>query len=400
MLFAHIKNGEQNQVKQTLAVHVRNTAKYAAENLKTCGLYHAGYTAGLLHDLGKAKQDFQQYIQDAADGKQVVRGSVNHSYASLIWLWKHYHGEKNTIEEQCACEVLAYCVGAHHGLFNPISEDGEDGFEYRLNKLCSTGEFLKESIGYEESVPHFFSECVEEKEVEKHFFMATSEVQSFIEKIKDDKRFPTSAKGKTSERKFAVGMLCRLVLSGLIDADFHDTADFMQGVCTNGCLHIEQNFWEKQLKYMENKLHGMPQDKINVARNDISNQCRAFAEKKGGIYRLSVPTGSGKTLATLRYALAHAMEYQKQQIFFVIPLLSVIDQNAKVIRDNIEDKEAILEHHSNVIRTTDDVEDMDKYQTLTQNWKNPIIITTLVQMLNTLFSGKLSCVRRFHSLCN
>lgn len=65
-----------------------------------------------------------------------------------------------------------------------------------------------------------------------------------------------------------------------------------------------------------------------------------------GIYRLNVPTGAGKTLCTLRYALAHAEKYNKKRIIFIIPLLSVFDQNVKVIQDFLPNKSEILEHHS------------------------------------------------------
>ena len=124
----------------------------------------------------------------------------------------------------------------------------------------------------------------------------------------------------------------------------------------------------------------------------------------GGLYRLSVPTGGGKTLSSLRAALAHAEKHKKSRIFFVIPLLSILDQNAKVIRANIEDDSIILEHHSNVISESkaSDSEnktiETDKNKLLTENWDSPIVITTLVQFLNTLFDGRTSCIRRFHSL--
>ena len=35
-----------------------------------------------------------------------------------------------------------------------------------------------------------------------------------------------------------------------------------------------------------------------------------------------------------------------------------------------------------------------------ESWDAPIIITTLVQLLNTLFDGKTTSIRRFQALCN
>lgn len=44
--------------------------------------------------------------------------------------------------------------------------------------------------------------------------------------------------------------------------------------------------------------------------------------------------------------------------------------------------------------------DAEKYRKLTENWDCPIIVTTAVQMLNTLFSGQKSSIRRMYTLCN
>ena len=88
---------------------------------------------------------------------------------------------------------------------------------------------------------------------------------------------------------------------------------------------------------------------INQVRQYISDCCCTFGKRKPGIYRLTVPTGSGKTLSSLRYALSHAAEFGKKRIIFIIPLLSVLDQNSRDIRKHLDADGMILEHHSNMI---------------------------------------------------
>lgn len=128
-------------------------------------------------------------------------------------------------------------------------------------------------------------------------------------------------------------------------------------------------------------------------------RCKAFAERKSGIYRLNVPTGAGKTLSSLRYALRHAAVWNKSRIIFTVPLLSILDQNAAVIRDFIGDDRIVLEHHSNVIQ--EDVQEKAiERSVLEASWEAPIIITTMVQLLNTMFDGRTGCIRRFHALCD
>ena len=140
---------------------------------------------------------------------------------------------------------------------------------------------------------------------------------------------------------------------------------------------------------------------IQSARRIISQQCRQAADSTVGIYRLNVPTGAGKTLSALRFALAHSKAHGKSRIIFTSPLLSILEQNASVIREYVGDDGMILEHHSNVIQPEEDSEELDKAELLMETWdSSPIIITTLVQLLNTMFSGKTSCIRRFHALCD
>ena len=158
--------------------------------------------------------------------------------------------------------------------------------------------------------------------------------------------------------------------------------------------------WFTLLTQTEEKLNTLPsKTPIDQARRTISNQCRQAAEQPGGVFRLNVPTGGGKTLSSLRFALAHARRHRKQRIIFTSPLLSILDQNAKEIKKYIQNDSLILEHHSNLVCTEETDQQLDERELFTETWDAPVIITTLVQLLNTLFSGKTSAIRRFHSLC-
>ena len=136
-----------------------------------------------------------------------------------------------------------------------------------------------------------------------------------------------------------------------------------------------------------------------VAACCLTADYRDFADKPKGIYRLNVPTGGGKTLGSLRYALAHAEKHNLKRLIFVSPLLSILEQNAAVIREYIGDDSLILEHHSNVVLSNQTSEQLDERELLLQSWESPIVITTLVQLLNSMFGGKTSSIRRFQALC-
>ena len=381
---AHKKISEGIAVEQTLEEHSRNAAEIAKKCLEPVGLPNVGYLAGLLHDVGKCKKEFQIYLEDGSKR----RGSVNHTFAGCRMILERFHSkEKLESFRDVTAELLAYAIGAHHGLFDCVDKDGKSGFEHRLHQ---------EKIAYEESRDTFFSQCANDSEIEALFERASEELEPVYEAIKK-----MLVAERAEESSFYLGVLARLLLSAVMEGDRKDTAAFMRIGEQRASAVPSENFWRIYLERMEEALQKFPRNNpIQEARARISEQCRRFAENPGGIYRLNVPTGAGKTLSSLRYALAHAKKWGKSRIVFVSPLLSILEQNSKAIRDAIKDDSIILEHHSNVIKDDYSDEELDERELAVENWEKPIIITTLVQLLNVFFEGRSSAVRRFHSLCN
>lgn len=390
---AHIQRDSSGKIiaVQSVSEHCLNTAKHAAVALAPVGLSAAGEMAGLLHDLGKYSAQFQTYIKDGV-GK---RGSVNHVYAGVRLLLERYHHEPPEDLSDIAAELLALAVGGHHGgLFDCVDDQQKNGFQHRMTK---------KEIGYEEARGHFFRLCIGQEELDQRFQAALRELTSVLEHIRAMTGEEASDERYDQETAFYSGLLARLLLSAVIEGDRRDTAIFMNGAVFPPARSSEEleQLWSTLLTRTEEKLAALPsKTPIDQARNAISNQCRQAAEQPGGVLRLNVPTGGGKTLSGLRFALAHARRHRKQRIIFTSPLLSILDQNAKEIRTYIQDDGLILESHSNLVRTDENDQQLDKQELLTETWESAIIITTLVQLLNTLFSGKTTCIRRFHSLCN
>ena len=79
MFKAHI-NGDRIQTCKT---HCFNVAEYAMQNVEGIGIDNISYLCGLLHDAGKCTEEFNNYIEAAARGDNVARGSVIHSFAGL-----------------------------------------------------------------------------------------------------------------------------------------------------------------------------------------------------------------------------------------------------------------------------------------------------------------------------
>ena len=387
-LFAHIAEKNGMRIEQSLSEHCVQTAKYAAESLQNIGFFHMAYLAGLLHDMGKATKKYNDYLEDAFAGKPVVRGSVNHTFAGVIYLFENYHHKEASAESQLAAEIISYAIGGHHGLFDCVDFDEKNGFMHRLNKD-------REELCYEEAQSNFFEQVTSREKVKELFNESLQEFNSLFNQFKSD-----YAKDK-SKVFFQLGLFARLLLSAVIYGDRRDTVEFMEGLAfhSNGAINwkLEKSYFEHQLMRFNVK------SDMNLIRKEISERCLSFAERPTGVYKLNVPTGAGKTLSTLRYALAHAEKYHKNKIIFIIPLLSVLDQNVKVIREYVQNEKIVMEHHSNIViekEAQKDKDELDLYEVLTENWDSPIIVSTLVQFLDILFAHKTSMIGRMRALCD
>lgn len=387
-LFAHLTNKSGIREEQSLRAHCVRTAEYASACVENIGFYHMAYLAGLLHDMGKATKKYNDYLEAAFAGEPVVRGSVNHTFAGVIYILENFHTELASPIDKLTAEIISYAIGAHHGLFDCVDLEGKNGFLHRLRKD-------KAELCYEEAQHNFLQQVADKKEIERLFRKATEEFQILFEKLKID------WEKKSQKIFFQIGLFVRLLLSCVIYGDRRDTAEFMEGIAS---LKEKPVSWLSEKEYLEHKLSQFDQTSpINQVRSIISDQCLETAERSVGIYRLNVPTGAGKTLCTLRYSLAHAERFHKKRIIFIIPLLSVLEQNVKVIREFVQDENLILEHHSNVISEKEFVDDhaeLDEYEILTENWESPIVISTLVQLLNILFTHKTSAIGRMRALCD
>lgn len=386
---AHIRKVDGKKYIQTVEEHCHGVAEIAAELLRDIGLEKTAYLAGIIHDLGKFSENFKNYIEKAADGEKVQRGSVNHTFAGVRFLLEKHSDEQLSGFSDIVLEILAYAVGAHHGLFDCVDDNNNNGFTKRIQK---------EGIDYLNAAQEFLKICCSKQDIEdllkqseKEFFPVFNE----IEKLADN----ADAKIQNTQITFYIGFLARLILSAIIEADRSDTSQFMNGYSEKTVKNISE-IWINCIKNVEQKLSTMPLDKpINETRAQISALCAEAGNLESGIYRLNLPTGAGKTLTSLRYALHHALKHNKKRIIFTMPLLSIIEQNAGIIHEYIGNEDILLEHHSNVIET-DETGELDKRELLIESWNVPIIITTMVQLLNTLFAGKTSNIRRMQALCN
>ncbi len=342
---------------QSLQEHILNTANLIKEFADVFGCADTAYITGLLHDLGKYTTAFQDYLTRSLRGEKVTRGEVIHALQGAKFI-------AESVKDPVIMDIIGNIIASHHGgLFDNIT-DGDRTLFHKTNKN-------ENLLNYEEA-KRIFCPSINESDIR-------SELINFCQKCQT----------KNLNTHFMLHLLTKVLFSCLIDADRCDAAGLSP--------KIIQPDWAMLIQHLENFLERIPnKSTLDNIRSRISEQCKEMGSRQPGIYTLSIPTGGGKTLSSLRFSLEHARLNGMKRIIYVIPYLSILDQTAKIFREIFMDDELILEHHSN-IEIMNDEED-EHYQLLTSRWDSPIIVTTMVQFLETIYSNKSSKLRKFHNM--
>jgi CRISPR-associated helicase Cas3/CRISPR-associated endonuclease Cas3-HD len=351
-IYAHTKrdsfgNNLPKEQWQTLDDHLTSVAELAGDFAADIGAKDLAYTAGLLHDVGKATEKFQDRLcgsREQADHK---------TYGAQIALQRY----KNL------GNILPYVIAGHHnGLPDWASENAHKGLKEMLafpqQPLLCDPPTTKENI-----FPAQQSQAV------------CADYQSFY-----------------------LTMLIRIVFSCLVDADYLDTERFVneeqsaeRQSDTNKNIDLLATLFEPKLRKL---LSHTLDSKTNISRNIVLKDCLAAADLPQGLFSLTVPTGGGKTLSSLAFAIKHAQKHNKKRIIYAIPFTSITEQNADVFRE-IFGENNLLEHHSN----RGDSESRQA-RLAAENWDAPLVVTTNVQLLESLFAAKTSRARKVHNIAN
>lgn len=395
---------------QSVKTHLVEVGALAAGYASKIGQSDVGFLVGLLHDFGKFSQAFQDYMQliiqqavssfdpdiDDVDVKS-LKGKIDHSSAGAQWVFQHLlpvalrcfpeNGSSDKKLAIAAIQILALCIASHHsGLIDCLPSENGPGFLNRIRKA--------------DDLTHL-QECMKSADTE---ILAKAEslgsadfIKSVVDKLKQHSSEAFEHSGIV--RAFNLGFYAKFLFSCLIDADRVNSADF-ENPDYSQYRHLKPD-WALACQRIEAFVTTLKaRNTVDDIRKQISDNCLKHAGDAQGIYSLTVPTGGGKTYSSLRFALHHAKKHQLDRIFYIIPYTSIIEQNAEAIRNVLHrDDDArpwVLEHHSNL-----EPEQQTWHSKLvSENWDAPIVLTTMVQFLETLLSGGTRGVRRLHQLAN
>lgn len=364
--FAHSTSLQDQADWQALALHLNAVARLARERAEVFWAGELGAIMGLLHDVGKYTQEFQDKLR----GESI---QVDHATRGAMLAVERYG---------MPGYFLAYGVAGHHsGLANGLEGGERRGLKERLRGL---------------GLPSL--DAAWEKEI------ALPGVFPYRPKWEKSMGGPL----------FTAAFFARMLYSCLVDADYLDTEAYYEGVeapgqgAGRGALRGLASPGLTDLRQrLEAHLAGLPTEgEVNRLRRHILEAVRAKAPERRGLFSLTVPTGGGKTLASLAFALDHALQHGLRRVIYVIPYTSIIEQTARVFRAALGDlgERAVLEHHSAFAPPKLTREEAERYQTQAklrlamETWDAPIVVTTAVQFFESLFAARPGPCRKLHNI--
>jgi CRISPR-associated endonuclease/helicase Cas3 len=329
-----------------LVEHLRSTSALARRFADPFGAGDLAAALGLLHDAGKADCGWQERLLTA----EVRGGPVGGDHKTL-----------GTVLLLTAAKRAALAIQGHHG--------GLGSFEEDLRPLVG----VALSPAARAASERLLSELPEARDI-----------------IAGPPLIPASW-----STRLVLEMGIRLAFSALVDADHLDTAAHFAGLAGPTPAHpadmaaLLRRFEDRRTA----QLTGRASSEVNRLRAELYEAAVTAAAGPTGLYRLPAPTGSGKTMTAAAFGLHHAARHGKARVIVAVPFITITEQNAQVYRDLLGE-ENVIEHHSGV--------DPDDHRSRlgVENWDGPFIVTTTVQLFDSLFGRKPGRSRKVHRLAN
>lgn len=371
--FAHSLPGRPESDWEPLEVHLREVAEGsggcggAAGFAEPFGAAELGRLAGLWHDLGKFAPQFQSYIRASAAGVPAAR--VDHSTAGALLATRR--------SADSAAGVLAFVIAGHHA-----------GLADLGSPQCADRSCLVQRLTHAPT--------------EAEAALASAPVSLVGEPLPPLPAWVSN--GLVAPLRLA--LFIRMLFSCLIDADRLATENFCNpergqsraaaGAASMGQLRAVLD--DHLASFSAN--HSGVRAPVDSLRADLLRACRGAAERPPGLFSLTAPTGSGKTLSSMAFALRHAELHGMRRVIYALPFTSVTEQNAAVFRGALGalGEHVVLEHHSAYRPQMDDEDHPTELwrRLATENWDAPVVVTTNVQLLESLFAWRPSDCRKLH----
>jgi CRISPR-associated endonuclease/helicase Cas3 len=397
--------------RNSLRAHLLSTAfgwgKPGNQDLSTLQ-----FLGGLLHDAGKARWRWQQYIRhcNGSGGKRFP--SVNHApLASAVFMYTASKllatwnlNQTEVLEMRRRILHISRDIYDHHGELGDIEDEPPWAFTLSLDHVseCDMSglfDFIDLYFPSLEPCDAEFTEWLREAPEIWEMWAVRSQSKLRMALSREENRFHKAA-----------NLCVRTSTSGLIASDRLDAAGIpgkencitrdmaleAESVLLDHCLARAKLFSDHAGSRAFTELRQKVQDQC-------VNQFLRFSSED--IFTLILPTGLGKTLTSLRVAMKACQSGLCNRIIYVAPYLSILSQATSEIK-RATGLEVLEHHHLSAISLTNTKDkdtgnsspvDTDETAML-DLWSAPVITTTLNQLFRALFPGRAQHTMRLQAL--
>jgi CRISPR-associated endonuclease Cas3-HD len=203
------------------------------------------------------------------------------------------------------------------------------------------------------------------------------------------------------------GLVRRIALSCLVDADHSDTARHYRQERELRGLPLQAS---ERLARLDRYVAGLAPEappatdrerqRLRI-RQEVYRACRDRAVMdEERVVACDSPVGTGKTTAVMAHLLNVARQRGLRRIFVVLPYTNIIDQSVDIYRralvlDGEPPDAVVAAHHHRVEFKGNNWRDLRQ---LTQRWDAPIVVTTAVQFFETLAACETTALRKLHQV--
>lgn len=381
-----------------LQVHINGVmakVKYRTENLPTTLNLKLAEIAALFHDLGKINPHFQRKLK----GEKVKEYS-SHAYLSAYAFWSFCHSNRERIatwvnrNEQC---ISLLAINARHhgnlpdfenGILNPDETKRLADF-LLIKPFLPIPQFLKELKSYEN-----FAEFIESHE--EFALDITEDFQKKLFKIKLVEKF-----NKQPLEFFLETQFC---FACVLEADKRDAGKNEEYIRKDlRETYFNANFSKKIDKKLDSFTEKNPLNNLRTAmRLESSANLRETLSKNKDkrVFALSAPTGAGKTMMLLDLAKVILEKDKDLSIIYALPFLSITEQVENICRRIFDDKVLRIDSRAenqtiqelqkklDAEQTDENVKRLIRESFTETTFDHPFIITTFVQVFETLLSNR------------
>ena len=427
----------ESHPNKPLREHLAEVAEGARVNLNHPALCNGevlrkvAWLVGFSHDFGKYTSYFQEHLHK----KRSFEGRLeNHGFLSAIFAaWAVSKRSPNLPDAPTKefLPLLAYAaVHRHHGNLRSVECLVPNSLELKHWPEIGpgiTGEQRRALAAFKcqlEDLKNHREEITADMEKLKNQEIADtlSEFLSmtpnnFYELFRNLHRLcktlnknPGENDALSEEEKARLSLWEQLLFSALIDADKFSASGLKPSMRPVIPSTLVEDFLKKEHPSTENELNCRRAAFQQVVRQQIDKT----APVAGRIFSLTAPTGMGKTYAALDASLRLRKKFEDRwgtppRIIYALPFVNIINQNYEEFKKVLEllpeyaetpERFMIRHHYLAEISYRQDNENMplEKALLMTESWESEIIVTTFVQLFNTIIGYRNRFLKKLHNL--